>query len=126
MVKKPLVPPGEPDQLLTIAQVARMLNVSRTLIYWLIQRGDLPTLHIGHALRFRPQDVADYLQKRSVPPAPKSASKTTSRQTPPQKRMTPCSLPQPLFPVPLPSPDSSIPILSQFPFPIPNRSAPSP
>jgi excisionase family DNA binding protein len=81
MVKKPLVRPDEqgpePDQLLNIAQVARMLNVSRTLIYWLIQRGDLPTLHIGHALRFRPQDVADYLQKRSVPPAPKSASKTT-------------------------------------------------
>ncbi len=64
-------PATEPDQLLTIGQVTHILNVSRSLIYWLIRRGDLPTIRIGHALRFRPQDVADYIRKRAaLPPKP--------------------------------------------------------
>ena len=61
---------SEPDRLLTISEVARILNVSRTLIYWLIGRGDLPTVRIRHALRFRSQDVAGYIQKRAELPPP--------------------------------------------------------
>ena len=45
------------ERLLTIGEVARILHVSRSPIYWLIQRGDLPTLRNRRLLRFRLNDV---------------------------------------------------------------------
>ena len=54
MVKpEPDEAPHEPDQLLTITEVTRLLSVSRTMIYWLIQQGELQPLRIGRAVRFR-------------------------------------------------------------------------
>lgn len=63
--KKPVEDLLETDRLLTAPEVARILHVSRTLIYWLIGRGDLPTVRIGHALRFRSEDVRAYILKRA-------------------------------------------------------------
>ena len=75
MVKKYIADDiSETDPLLTVTDVARMLSVSRTLIYVLIARGELPTVHIGHALRFRPRDVQDYIRKRSRQRTPKPGS----------------------------------------------------
>ncbi len=63
-----------PDRLLTAAEVARLLHISRSLLYDLIQQGELPTIHVGHALRFRIEDVQDYLHRRLIrlhkPPPP--------------------------------------------------------
>jgi excisionase family DNA binding protein len=53
----------ETDRLLTVLEVARILHVSRSLIYWLIERGDLPTVRIRRALRFRPEDVQAYIHR---------------------------------------------------------------
>jgi excisionase family DNA binding protein len=53
----------ETDRLLTILEVARILHVSRSLMYWLIARGDLPTVRIGRAVRFRPEDVQAYIRQ---------------------------------------------------------------
>ncbi len=63
--KKPVEDLLDTDRLLTIVEVARILHVSRTLIYWLIGRGDLPTVRIGHALRFRSEDVQAYIHQHA-------------------------------------------------------------
>ena len=54
------------DRLLTADEVARILHVSRTLVYWLIERGDLPAVRFGRALRFRREDVYACIRKRAV------------------------------------------------------------
>lgn len=45
------------ESLLTIEEAARKLHVSRSLVYKLMREGHLQAVHIGSALRFRPEDV---------------------------------------------------------------------
>ncbi len=53
------------DQLLKSEEVARILHVSRSFAYLLMKRGDIPTVRIGTAVRVRPQDLEQYIQKRA-------------------------------------------------------------
>ncbi len=67
MVKKQERPdPFDSQRLLTVSEVARLLHVSRTLVYWLIQRRKLRTVRINRALRFRPEDVQDFIRRRTA------------------------------------------------------------
>lgn len=52
----------DPNRLLNAREAARILHVSRSLIYWLIAHGDLPTVRIRRALRFRFQDIQAYIE----------------------------------------------------------------
>ena len=52
-------------RLMTAPEAARMLHVSRTMIYLLIGSGELPTVHIRRALRFRSEDVQAYIRNRA-------------------------------------------------------------
>ncbi len=72
------------DRLLTIAEVARTLHVSRSLIYWLIGGGELPTVRIGRALRFRSEDVQAYIRRRTE--ALSDSKSGSSRKTVKRKR----------------------------------------
>ncbi|HEX8993252.1 MAG TPA: helix-turn-helix domain-containing protein, partial [Anaerolineales bacterium] len=56
------VEPLDPNRLLNAREAARILHVSRSLIYWLIAHGDLPTVRIRRALRFRFQDIQAYIE----------------------------------------------------------------
>ncbi len=51
-------------QLLTVHQAARRLNVSRSAVYALIERGVLPAIRLGRAIRFRPEDVDELYRQR--------------------------------------------------------------
>ncbi|MPZ14474.1 MAG: helix-turn-helix domain-containing protein [Chloroflexi bacterium] len=44
-------------QLMKIADVARRLNVGRSMVYELIRHGELTPIHIGRAVRFDAADV---------------------------------------------------------------------
>ena len=52
------------EKLLKAVDVAEILNVSRALSYQLLQNGDIPTVRINRAVRVRPMDLEDYIQKR--------------------------------------------------------------
>ena len=55
------------ERLLKADEVSRILNVSRALTYRLLQRGDIPVIRINHAVRVKPSDLNDYINKcRSV------------------------------------------------------------
>ncbi len=58
------------ERLLTANEVAGMLHISRSGVYQLVRRGDLPSIKIGSALRFRGQDVREFMQ-RHFGPAPR-------------------------------------------------------
>jgi excisionase family DNA binding protein len=55
--------------LLTIAQVAEALGVGRTLVYELVARGELETVHIGRATRVPARSVDGLLLKLQHQPA---------------------------------------------------------
>jgi excisionase family DNA binding protein len=52
------------DVLLRGEDVARILNVSRSMAYQLIQRGEVPSVRLGRAVRVRPQDLANFISRR--------------------------------------------------------------
>jgi excisionase family DNA binding protein len=57
-----------PDEgLLTASEVARLLHISRSQVYILMGRGDLPGLKVGRARRFRREDLRRYLSRQPNP-----------------------------------------------------------
>jgi excisionase family DNA binding protein len=53
--------------LLTASEVARMLRISRSQVYRLMDRGDLPGLKVGYARRFRREEVRRFIGRQPGP-----------------------------------------------------------
>ena len=53
------------DELLTASDVARILNVSLAFAYQLMQRGEIPTVHLGRSRRVRPSDLEDFIDNHT-------------------------------------------------------------
>jgi len=51
------------EKLLKGNEVARLLNVSRSFAYLLMQTGHIPTVRLGRSIRVRPQDLVEYIEK---------------------------------------------------------------
>ncbi len=49
--------------LLTVAEVAAAMRVSKMTVYRLVHGGDLPALRVGRSFRVLEEDVNDYLRK---------------------------------------------------------------
>jgi excisionase family DNA binding protein len=52
--------------LLTIKEVAQTLHVSRSLVYLLVQRGEIATVRLGNALCVHPDDLEGYIYKKRL------------------------------------------------------------
>ena len=55
------------ERLLKSEDVAQILNISKSMAYILMERGDIPTVHIYRAVRVRPQDLEQYIQSNVKP-----------------------------------------------------------
>ncbi len=51
------------DQILTIPEVARYLKISKSKIYYLVQRKEIPHVKIGRNVRIKESDLAKWLEK---------------------------------------------------------------
>ncbi len=51
------------NRLLRATEVARQLNISRSLTYQLMLRGDIPTVRFGGTVRVRMCDLEEYIQR---------------------------------------------------------------
>lgn len=51
------------SKLLTIAEVAAMMRVSKMTVYRLVHNEDLPALRVGRSFRVLEDDVNEYLRK---------------------------------------------------------------
>lgn len=49
-------------QFLTVAEVARMMRVSKMTVYRLVHAGDLPAVRVGRSFRVPEKAVHDYLE----------------------------------------------------------------
>ena len=52
---------SEVNRLLKACEVARQLNISLSLTYQLMQKGEIPTVHLGRNVRVRPVDLEGYI-----------------------------------------------------------------
>jgi len=52
--------------LLNVHQVAEQLSISEKLTYRLLDRGDLPKIKIGAAVRVDPADLQAYIERQRV------------------------------------------------------------
>lgn len=54
------------SRLLTVAEVATVMRVSRMTVYRLIRRGQLQAIRVGRNYRVREDDLAAYLDAQAV------------------------------------------------------------
>ncbi len=56
----------QPQPLMTIRQVQRVLGLSRSMVYLLIKRGELHAIHIGKAVRIKQSEIRRFVQAREA------------------------------------------------------------
>ena len=54
---------SESTQLLKAGDVSRILNISRSMTYRLLDQGEIPSIHINQAVRVHPNDLEDFINK---------------------------------------------------------------
>lgn len=54
------------SRLLTVAEVAVVMRVSRMTVYRLIRRGQLKAIRVGRNYRVREDDLSGYLEAQAV------------------------------------------------------------
>lgn len=54
------------SRLLTVAEVANVIRVSRMTVYRLIRRGQLKAIRVGRNYRVREDDLSAYLESQAV------------------------------------------------------------
>ncbi len=63
-----LTDPAAPPAYLRVPEVARILSISRTAAYELVERGTLPCVRIGRSVRVRYAVLLDYLAALEAAP----------------------------------------------------------
>lgn len=51
------------EQIMTVPQVAEYLKISKSKIYYLVQRKEIPHVRIGRNVRIRESDLAKWMEK---------------------------------------------------------------
>lgn len=63
MTNLPDYPDLEGNHLIHANDVAKILNISKSLAYRILKLGEIPTVRIGTAVRVRESDLLVYIQK---------------------------------------------------------------
>ena len=66
--KERIAPPNlvPPEKLLTAGEVAEILQVSNSKVYYLMQTAEIPTIRFGRSVRVRHSDLDEYIKKSRV------------------------------------------------------------
>jgi len=62
------VPVADSERLLTVKQVAKLLQVCNATVYKLCDKGDLSHMRILNSIRIAPADLADFIGRSKVEP----------------------------------------------------------
>jgi putative molybdopterin biosynthesis protein len=62
-------PPGDPLQLLPVADTARVLSISKSSVYRLRERGELRGVRVGARLRFSMRELEEFIHRGREPSA---------------------------------------------------------
>jgi excisionase family DNA binding protein len=69
-----------PEQLLTVAEVATWLRVEPRYVYRLASSGGLPRTYVGRYVRFSVASVQDYINAHTIDVTPKDAKPARPRR----------------------------------------------
>jgi excisionase family DNA binding protein len=61
-IQKQFQEPPKIEKLLKGNDVAKLLNISRSFAYHLLQSGAIPVVRIGKSCRVKPQDLVEYIE----------------------------------------------------------------
>ncbi len=53
-----------PYTLLNAAEVAKIVGISKSQVYLMMQRNEIPSIQIGKSVRVKPEDLKDYLENK--------------------------------------------------------------
>lgn len=74
-VSQPVPATQLPEQLLLRpTEVARVLGIGRSTVYELIHAGELPTIHVGRAVRISRRAVEAWIEQRTAAEEPHRAA----------------------------------------------------
>lgn len=62
-MKNQNVSQGEKPMLLRVTEVARLMGISRSMAYQLVQRGDIPSVKIKNSVRVKTVDVEEFIHR---------------------------------------------------------------
>ena len=54
------------NRLLKAIDVSRILNISRSMTYRLLDQGTIPCIRINQAVRIHPKDLIDFIEARRM------------------------------------------------------------
>lgn len=74
---------GRGRLLFTTAQAGTLLGISRTMIYELINRGELHRIHIGHSARISEAELIRFVADRDRRPSADSEARPPAASTAP-------------------------------------------
>jgi excisionase family DNA binding protein len=74
-----------PEQLLTVAEVAQWLRVEPRYVYRLASSGDLTRTYVGRYVRFSVESIQDYIDAHTIKADPKPARAARSRRPGPRR-----------------------------------------
>ena len=55
------------ESVLTVPETAQYLKLSKSKVYLLVQRGEIPHIKIGKNIRIRVKDLKKWLEVKSIP-----------------------------------------------------------
>jgi excisionase family DNA binding protein len=62
-IQKQFLEPPKIEKLLKANDVAKLLNISRSFAYQLLQTGAIPVIRLGKSCRVKPQDLVEYIDR---------------------------------------------------------------
>ena len=55
------------DTIYTVSEVAKYLKISKSKLYYMVQRGEIPYIKIGKNVRILEADLMEWLEERRRP-----------------------------------------------------------
>lgn len=66
------------DKLLTVPEVAEYLRVAQITVYKMISAGRIPVSHVGRNVRFRLEDIREFVSENTAMPVSKRSTRRSA------------------------------------------------
>jgi len=61
-----VIPVSEDNEIMTISQVAKYLQISEITTYRLVQEGKIPAFKVGRSWRIKREDINEFIEKQKI------------------------------------------------------------
>jgi len=65
-IRSGVIPVSEDNEIMTISQVAKYLQISEITTYRLVQEGKIPAFKVGRSWRIKREDINEFIEKQKI------------------------------------------------------------